>query len=154
MDVRSQSIKIRNLPQGHKRIGCINAKPYLLFGTIGMIGILLLLREKYMILGVLLLLSSLYCFLFIKNERLVEFYDEYCVFYRMNTYRDECFLLFWNEIDDWKIQQGSEYDTLIITLRNQKKVHLKCVSRHKLIRYLKKNVNQKQQETAVISKTI
>lgn len=154
MDVRSQSIKIRNLPQGHKCIACINAKPYLLFAIIGIIGLLLLLKEKYMILGIVFLFGSVYSFLFIKNERLVKFYDDYCVFYRTNAYRDECFLLFWNDILAWEIESGSEYDTLIVTLRNQKRICLKCVSRHKLIRYLKRNVNHPQQEKAVISESI
>lgn len=153
MDVRSQAIKIRNLPQGHKRIDCINAKPYLFFGMIGMIGVLLVLMERYMIIGILLLLAALYCFLFIKNERLIEFYDEYCVFYRVNNNKDECFLLFWNDIIDWKIKSKNECDILTVTLRNHKKADFKCVSKHKLIRYLKQNVNQ-QQESAIISKTI
>ncbi len=107
-----------------------------------------------MILGIVFLFGSVYSFLFIKNERLVEFYDDYCVFYRTNAYRDECFLLFWNDILAWEIESGSEYDTLIVTLRNQKRICLKCVSRHKLIRYLKRNVNHPQQEKAVISESI
>lgn len=154
MDIRSQPLKIRNLPQGHKIIDHINAKPYLVFSVLGTVGILLVLWEKYMILGILLLLIALYCFIFIKNERLIEFYDDYCVFYRINAYKDECFLLIWNDIASWEIHSGNEYDELTVILKNQKKITLKCVGKHKLTRYLHRFVKNEEQETAVVSKTI
>ena len=114
----------------------------------------MVLREKYMILGILLVFVAVYSFLFIKNERLIEFYDDYCVFYRMNANKDECFLLFLNDISAWEIHPGSEYDELSVTLRDQRKIVLKCVCKHKLTRYFKRYVNREEQETAVISKTI
>lgn len=154
MDVRSQLLKIRNLPQGHKLIDHVNAKPYLVFCILGGIGILFVLREKYMILGILLLFIALYSFIFVKNERLIEFYDDYCVFYRTNANKDECFLLFWNDISAWEIHTGYEYDELSVTLKNQKKITLRCVCKHKLNRYFKRYVNREAQETAVMSKTI
>lgn len=154
VDVRSKLLKIRNIPQGHKLIDCINTKPYFVFSVLGSIGLLLVLREKYMILGILLVFVAVYSFLFIKNERLIEFYDDYCVFYRMNANKDECFLLFWNDISAWEIHPGSEYDELSVTLRDQRKIVLKCVCKHKLTRYFKRYVNREEQETAVISKTI
>lgn len=155
MDIRSHTLKIRNLPQGHKRIACINAKPYALLGLLLLIGILLVAWMKYYMLGGILLAAAVYNFLFIKNERLVEFYDEYVVFYHINTYRDECFLLFWNDIVSWQIKPTkSIYDELAITLRNQKEITLKCVSKHKLIRYFNTYAPKTKQDPAVISKPI
>lgn len=141
MNVRSKNLKIRNLPKGRKRIDCINAKPFVLFGICLITGILLLILCNSYLIGTVLVLISLYNFLFIKNEILVEFYEEYAVFYRTTSYKDECFLLFWNDVRDWYIQRAkSNYDEIHISLKNDQKVVLKCVSKHKIQRYFRRFV--------------
>ncbi len=138
MEVRSKVLKIRNLPQGNKRIGSINAKPYAFFVVTLIAGILLVMKQSHLI-GSIGIILSLYQLCFTQNEKLAEFYVDYAVFYHINDHKDECFLLFWEEVEDWQcICKHSGYDRIEITLNNQKNVSLRCVDQHKINRYLKR----------------
>lgn len=154
LSVRSKNLKIRNLPKGHKIIDCVNSKPFVFFSICLVMGLLLVLIAQSYLIGGILVVLSLYNFFCIKNEKLVEFYDEFVVFYHISSYKDECYLLFWEDIESWKIiHTKRDYDELILHLKNGKKVTLKCVSKHKLQRYFKRYTKQLDQESIVSSHT-
>ena len=104
MRVRSKILKIRNLPKTGEKRGEIKTKPYGLLLTFLVIGIALLFTSYY-VFGIVLVGLFLYYLLFIKNALLVEFFDTYAVFY-LNNGKDECYVLFWNDVKDWQLEKA------------------------------------------------
>lgn len=155
MTVRSKMLKIRNLPKGHRRLGVINSKPVELFIVLLGLGILLVAMRQYFLAGVLLIIFSLYNMLFIRGDQLVEFYDDFVVFYHVNSHKDECYLVFWEDISTWQIQKNRmNYDEVVIGFINHTSVCFQCVSKTKLERYFKRCANAAQKEDVITSKTM
>ena len=73
----------------------------------------------------------------------MEFFDRYALFY-MNNGKDECFVLFWEDVDHWEFSKcKNDLDSLTITLKNHQSVSIKCVSRKKIEKYLTECTTQK-----------
>lgn len=134
MNVKSKILKIRNLPTDGKKIDQINAKPYLFIIVCLIAGISLMCTNLYLI-GIIITFMFLYYLLFVKDVVLIEFYDQYAVFY-LNNGKDECFLLFWEDVQRWSITSNrNDLDLLNIVLRNNECIALKCLSRKKVEKY-------------------
>lgn len=138
LNIRSKNLKIRNLPKDGRQIDQINSKPYVFLISFLVMGILLMLCKSYL-LGTILLALFLYNFCFVKNSVLIRFYEEYVVFYNHANKKDECFLLFWEDIAKWQyVRTRSDFDELQITLKDGKKVTIKCIGKQKTLRYFKR----------------
>lgn len=134
MNVKSKILKIRNLPKDGKRIDHVNAKPYLFIMVCLIIGIVFLFTQLYFV-GIIISVLFLYYLVFVRDVVLVEFFEQYAVFY-LNNGKDECFLLFWEDIVKWEIiNNRSDLDHLNIILRNQESITLKCLSKKKVAKY-------------------
>lgn len=140
MNVKSKILKIRNLPTDGKKIDQINAKPYSFIIVCLIAGISLMCTSLYLI-GFIITFLFLYYLLFVKDVVLIEFYDQYAVFY-LNNGKDECFLLFWEDVLRWSITSNrNDLDLLNIVLRNNECIALKCLSRKKVEKYFLRYVN-------------
>lgn len=138
MNIRSKNLKIRNLPKGNQRLDQINSKPYLFLGLFLVMGTALLLCKSYL-LGSMFIILFFYNFCFVKNDILIEFYNEYAVFYHYNNHKDECFLLFWQDIAKWQyVHTKKDYDEIEVWLKNGRQVCIKCISQHKTLKYFKR----------------
>lgn len=134
MNIKSKILKIRNLPTDGKKIDQINAKPYLFIIVFLIVGICLMCTRLYLV-GFVVTFLFLYYLLFVKDVVLIEFFDRYAVFY-LNNGKDECFLLFWEDVLHWSISGNrNDLDLLSIVLRNNETVALKCLSRKKVEKY-------------------
>lgn len=141
MNVRSKIIKIRNLPQGDRRIACINSKPFALLFAL-LIGGILLICTHNDLLGIIAVVFSLYYLCFTKNEKLAEFYENYAVFYHINDQKDACYLLYWCDIQTWQCHAHlNDYDEIEIAFHNEQRISLRCIGKHKIKRYFKRFVS-------------
>lgn len=134
VNVKSKILKIRNLPSDGKKVDQIKAKPYGFIIVFLLFGVALLWTSFYL-LGIIITLIFLYYLLFVKDMVLIEFYDRYVVFY-LNNGRDECFLLFWEDIMEWSVTSSRrDLDVLNIILKNNEHIALKCITRKKVEKY-------------------
>ena len=107
------------------------------------LGVLLLCSDYYLVGCVITIFAAFYLF-FVKNIKLVEFYDRYAFFYTNNG-SDECFVLFWEDVERWQIIKGkSALDTLEITLKNHQSVSISCVSSKKIEKYFTQCIEKKE----------
>ena len=82
-------------------------------------------RDSLYLIGIVITFMFLYYLLFVKDVTLIEFYDKYAIFY-LNNGKDECFLLFWEDVEKWSISSSrNDLDVLNIVLRNQESIALK-----------------------------
>lgn len=136
MNIKSKNLKIRNLPKNNKRIDKINSKPYLAL-IIFLVSGIAIFSVSYLI-GLLICALCLYNLCFIRNMILTEFFDDYAVFYNTQK-KDECFILFWQDIAKWKFQkQRSDLDILEVHLKDGRKVTFQCVSKRKTLNHFHK----------------
>lgn len=146
MNVKSKCLKIRNLPSDGEYLGHINSKPYA-FIIIGILIGAALLATSFYLVGIVLCLVFLYCLVFVKNIKLVEFYKDYVVFF-LNNGNDECFLIFWQDVASWEMESHvNDLDILHIHLKNGKDVSLKCLSRKKIETYFRTYVTSVDEKT-------
>lgn len=143
MNVKSKILKIRNLPCDGTKLETISSKPYVFICFLLLMGIVLLCSDYYLFGCVITIFAAFYLF-FVKNIKLIEFYDRYAFFYTNNG-KDECFVLFWEDVEKWEIIKGkSALDTLTITLKNHQSVTISCVSSKKIEKYFQKYTAGKQ----------
>lgn len=145
MNIKSKILKIRNLPTNGKKIDQINSKPYMCIIVFLLFGIAMLWTSFYL-LGIIITLIFLFYLLFVKDKTLVEFYDQYVIFY-LNNGKEECFLLFWEDILHWDITQNrKDLDVLNIILKDNEQIALNCLSRKKIEKYFTSNMPCKNDE--------
>ena len=134
VNVRSKILKIRNLPADGTRIDQIKAKPYGFIILFLLLGIAMTFTRFY-IFGFIIAAVFLFYLVGVKDMVLVEFFDCYAVFY-LNNGLDECFLLFWDDIEHWEIVSSRrDLDVLNITLKNNQTISLKCLGKKKIEKY-------------------
>ena len=145
VNVRSKILKIRNLPVDGKKLGQIKAKPYGFILLFLLLGIAMTFTRFY-IFGFIIAAVFLFYLVGVKDMLLVEFYDRYAVFY-LNNGLDECFLLFWDDIEHWEIVSSRrDLDVLNITLKNHQTISLKCLGKKKIERYFHQCVSSQHHE--------
>lgn len=149
MSIKSKILKIRNLPCNETRLDTISSKPYTFICALLALGILLLCSSYYLI-GVVVAIFSAYYLVAVKNVKLVEFYEEYAVFY-LNNGKDECFVMFWEDVSQWEITGSRmDLDTLCVTLKNHQTISIRCVQRKKIQKYFQMHTCLK--ETSAVTK--
>lgn len=146
MNVNSKMLKIHNLPKDGKKVGQVTAKPYLFITVCFCVGVCLLYTRCYLLGWIIIVLFG-YNLVFVKDIVLAEFYEQYAVFY-VNHKKDECYILFWGDIEHWSIKkQRHTFDTIDVLLKNQKNVSFKCFHKRKIEKFFKAHVSELQQTT-------
>lgn len=112
--MRSKELKNYNLPDNRMYNEALEAKPIELLLVLLFIGVLLVIL-KYYVYGITFLLLAIICLLFLPNRRLIEFYDTYMIVYN-KARKDECNIIYYEDIKSWEYQVKVSYDSLILTL--------------------------------------
>lgn len=147
MNVKSKTLKIRNLPQNEKRLASINSKPYLFIVVFLGVGFYALWKDYYIVgaIVVAIFLFNLFC---IPNKVVTEFYEEYAVYYYEQE-KDECFILFWEDIACWTYHSKmNDLDMIEIELVNGASICFKCLSKPKTLQYFQKYAAGKRRSKA------
>lgn len=147
VNVKSKNLKIRNLPQNKKCMACINSKPYLFILFFLCIGGYALWKGYYVV-GAIVVAIFLFNLCCIPNKIVTEFYDEYAVYYYEQE-KDECFILFWEDIASWMYHSKmNDLDMIEIELVNGASICFKCLSKPKTLKYFQKYVASKRRVKA------
>ncbi|MBR4444628.1 MAG: hypothetical protein IKS37_01850 [Solobacterium sp.] len=115
--MRSQTIKIRNLPHDPTRVTkTVNVKPVLLLLFLLLLGGIFLAIRAYLLVGGIFIAGiSLFALLVMPDRILCQFTDEYLVLYNTRE-KDECNLLYWDEIVSWQYEWHPSVDLLVIQM--------------------------------------
>lgn len=137
-EIRSKRLYSHNLPEDRSIETKINSKPTAGLLVFVFFGISLMCVGKLWIFGLLIALMALAGVLFIKNHVMTELSSDHAVFYK-DTNREECFILYWDDVEEWKIMpMKTGLDQLIIELKDGEKVCFTVFSRRKIEKYFKK----------------
>lgn len=112
--MESKELKRYNLPEDRILLGIIDAKPDSYLLIVFFLGVILLLGKNY-ILGMAFISLTLLAFLFLPKRVLVEFYENYLVLYN-HASKNDCDMIFYDEVVKWRYSYGVSYDELEIFL--------------------------------------
>lgn len=138
--LKSKKMMTRNIPKEGILKDKVTNKPYPILISLFVISLSLL--KPLPLVAVVVLSLSIYL-LISKERRLIDFYDDYLIFYT-DLKNEECYILYVDEILDWRIESCSKLLSLKVTLIDNKVITLSCGSKHKLLKYFKQNIPNKK----------
>ncbi len=113
--MKSKELKTYNLPSENVLIAQIDAKPTFLFVILICLGIASLSFKMDPIYGSILITFSLIALIYMPKVILMEFYSDYLVMYNKAD-KDNCVLIYYDEIASWHYVWGANRDYLCIEL--------------------------------------
>ena len=144
--MKSKVLKIRNLPSDMQVLNEIKVKPIgsLLF-LVAVAGIFIISGSSIAIVGVVLLAVSAYALLVMPDRLLMQFTSDYLVLYNRKN-RDECMLIWWDEIVAWQYQKHNNEDTLWLELIDGHVESIECFNRGRVVSYFKVYASGKERQ--------
>ena len=112
--MKSKELKNYNLPDNRTYNEVLDAKPTTLLLLLMGAGFVLLLGKFYVYGGALFFFGAT-CLLFLPGRKLIEFYDNHMIVYN-KARKDECNIIFYDDVKSWEYQVSVSNDELILTL--------------------------------------
>ena len=141
--MRSQTIKVRNLPQWEVQPRTVHVKPVLALMFMGVAGIALLFVPAFAGLGVILIIISIFSLLIMPDRILIQFTPDYLV---LSNHRDAetCTIIYWDDIVNWQYEYHPSVDKLLINLVNGTSESIEMYSRRAVARYMNQYAPDKE----------
>jgi len=153
--VKSKELKHYNLPEDRVILGQIDAKPTAALYILLAIGSCLI-TVKQIIWGSSIILLSIVGIILLPKRVLIEFYYDFLVLYN-HANKNDCEIIYYEDVVKWKYVSGLGYDTLKITLVDNS-LHLidgfsKITFENQMNRFLKdkKEITKKSKNKGVLS---
>ncbi len=134
--MRSQVIKVRNLPECTVQPYTIHVKPVAALAITGIAGFALLITGTAAAgAGVILILVSVFSLLMMPDRRLIQFTPDYMVLY---NHRDAsvCTIIYWDELVTWQYNYHPAMDVLIVSLTDGSSQSIELFSKRTAARFL------------------
>lgn len=146
--MRSQQIKVKNLPIECLSAPAIRVKPKVILYLLMLIGIVLLfVYSYYAIIGAILIVIATFSLLVLPDHDLVRFTKDYLVLYN-NRDRSMCSLVYWDEIVNWRYERHSTNDYLVISMVDGSSQNVEMFSKASIQSYMDLYAPGKELKTA------
>ena len=126
--MKSKELKTYNLPVDNPLIAQIDAKPNFLFVILICLALASFVVDIPNIYGVITLTFSLIALIYMPRVVLMEFYNEYLIMYNTAD-KDNCVLIYYDEITSWYYSWGANRDYLCIELVNGNEERIEAFSK-------------------------
>ncbi len=114
--MRSQVIRIRNLPADVTVRHSVHVKPTILMVVFLLVGVVMLFMKPYLLMAAMtMILLALFSLFIMPDRKLCDFTDDYLVLYNQSD-RSRCYMVFWDDIVSWHYEWHASYDQLVIML--------------------------------------
>lgn len=114
--MKSKEIRVRNLPKDDVPFYVSNVKPtsFLIVAMIAGISFLWI-RSYLQVIGVMVIMVSLFSLLMLPDCKLYEIHQYYIVLYNRHD-KSECFIIYYEDIVSWHYEWNPSFDQLVISL--------------------------------------
>lgn len=114
--MKSKEIRVRNLPKDDVPFYVSNVKPtsFLIIAMIAGISFLWI-RSYLQVIGVMVIMVSLFSLLMLPDCKLHEIHQDYIVLYNRHD-KSECFIIYYEDIVSWHYEWNPSFDQLVISL--------------------------------------
>ena len=142
--MKSKEIKSYNLPTDDEVLYHLEVKPYITLIAMLCLGIGILMYDVSY--AVLLIGVSVYALLFLPSRVLLAFTKDYLIMQNKAS-RDDCVIIYYDEIVSWQYINTHRVDTLVIELIDGTVEKIECFNRIKVTNYMNYFVKDKQLKT-------
>lgn len=145
--MKSQVIKTRNIPEDVvKNAYSVRVKPWMLLVVTLVVSMVMLILKSYMIgIALPLIVLTLFAILVMPDRVLVQFAPDYLVLYNRKD-RDECTIVYWDEIVSWTYEYHGACDLLALTLVDGSTETVEMYSRRSIRKYMKQYAKDKEKK--------
>ena len=114
--MKSKEIRVRNLPKDDVPFYVSNVKPtsFLMIAMIAGISFLWI-RSYLQVIGVMVIMVSLFSLLMLPDCKLYEIHQDYIVLYNRHD-KSECFIIYYEDMVSWHYEWNPSTDQLVISL--------------------------------------
>ena len=114
--MKSQKIRVRNLPETRRVIHKVQVKPTVILSILLFVGLLMMFMKPYLLVaGLTMVLLALFCQFVMPDRVLCEFCDDYMVLYNDHD-RTRCNMIYYDEIVAWRYERHRSADQLVIQM--------------------------------------
>ena len=114
--MKSKEIRVRNLPKDDVPFYVSNVKPTSFLIIAMIMGICFLWIRSYLqVIGVMVIMVSLFSLLMLPACKLYEIHQDYIVLYNRHD-KSECFIIYYEDMVSWHYEWNPSYDQLVISL--------------------------------------
>lgn len=131
--MKSKELKVYNLPVENSPIDVLDAKPYELLIGIFLFGVAITFTNISIILGSTLVVVSCFSILFLPKSVLIEFYNDHMILHNKAS-KEDCMLIYYEDIVSYEYKRGSFKDYLFITLTNETTENIDAFSEKTLLK--------------------
>ncbi len=139
--MKSKELKTYNLPREQEIIHQLEVKPYAFLVTILIIGIAYIFYNGSI--ALVLMSMSLYALFFLPDRKLLIFTEEYMVM-QNKAAKDDCIMIYYDEIISWQYIRSSKVDTLVVELEDGTLEKIDCFSKRRVTKYMEEFAPNKQ----------
>ena len=139
--MKSKQLKSYNLSPDRAYNEVLDAKPYLLFTLIAVVGVVFITRAL-LIPGSILVVTGILSLLIFPPRRLIEFYDDNMILYNKASKAD-CVDIYYDEIESWKYIQGVKDDEIIFKMLDGSEQKISAYSKLRFEKCLNKYLKDK-----------
>ncbi len=145
--LQSQKIRIRNLPLNLVVTKKIHVKPVGMLWLFIVLGVLVVFMRPYlMVYGLILITLPLFGLIVLPDRKLCDFTPKYLILYNQRN-RQECMLIYWDEIVSWAYERHPANDLLVVSLTDESTEVQELYSRSSIRRAMEQYVPHKEVKT-------
>lgn len=133
--MKSQVIKVRNLPKLESQPYTVHVKPVLALTLMGFAGIAMLLTPVLAGAGVVLILISVFSLLMMPDRFLIQFTPEFLILYNHRE-ANICTIVYWEDIVTWQYEYHKGVDVLVLSLIDGSTQTIELYSKRSIARYM------------------
>lgn len=117
--MKSQMVRTRSLPGDASFYEkTVHVKPTGALVCLLVIGFVVIFLKPYLLItGISMLLLAIFCLAVMPDRKLCSFTKDYLILYNCHD-RNECMLVYWNEIVNWHYEWHKNWDRLVINLED------------------------------------
>lgn len=142
--MKSKTLKIRNIPKEPPIIATVRVKPTSQLIVLTFIGaIFFMFSEMLSYFGLVIICVCSFCLLVMPDRKLIEFTHDFIIIYNCKD-RDDCNILFWEDILTWQYIWRADKDELEIELVNHTKENIECFSKSTIVPLLRAYIKEKE----------
>ena len=134
--MKSQTIKVRNLPATDVLPYTVHVKPTAALAVMGLAGVALLFTKTAAGgAGVILILVSIFSLLMLPDRFLIQFTPDYMILYNHRN-MDECTIVYWDDIVTWQYEYRKGVDVLVLSLVDGSTQSIELYSKRPIERFM------------------
>ena len=134
--MKSQMIKVRNLPDWAHQPYTIHVKPVFFLALMGIVGIVMFVSGgPWVGVGLILSILSVFALLMMPDRILIQFTPDYMILYNHRD-RDTCTVIYWEDLVNWQYEFHPNYDTLSCFLTDGSVQRIDLYSKRLAAKYL------------------